>query len=279
MVPVTTSTMPDSSSDVALEAALQAAAPLVEFLLNEGVNYTRFTSALKTVFVGRAEQVLAAHGAKVNDSSISTLSGVHRKDVRAWREAGEVPVRSKSLGSAMQVFTRWASDPAYCDARGKPRILPRTGLGGSFEELAKVVSKDVHPRALLQELVRLGVVEQVKSEGEVEQLALRADAFVPAAGRTEMLQLFSDNVGDHIATAVHNLAGGDPMLEQAVYAEGLRPASVESLRTLARDIWLKAFRTFAREATKLYRRDKGRPDADRRIRFGMYCYRGPASKS
>ena len=270
--------MPNSSSDVALDAALQAAAPLVEFLLNEGVNYARFASALKTVFLDRAENVLAAHDAKVNDSSISTLSGVHRKDVRAWRAAGRAPLRSKSLGPAMQVFTRWASDPAYCDSRGKPRVLPRTGAGGSFEELAKIVSKDVHPRALLQELIRLDVVRPDKTEGGVEQLALRADAFVPTAGRAEMLQLFSDNVGDHIATAVHNLAGGDPMLEQAVYAEGLRPASVESLRTLARDIWLKAFRTFAREATKLYRRDKGRQDADQRVRFGMYCYRGPATK-
>ncbi|OGA20174.1 MAG: hypothetical protein A3G25_12690 [Betaproteobacteria bacterium RIFCSPLOWO2_12_FULL_63_13] len=270
--------MPNSSSDVALDAALQAAAPLVEFLLNEGVNYARFASALKTVFLDRAENVLAAHDAKVNDSSISTLSGVHRKDVRAWRAAGRAPLRSKSLGPAMQVFTRWASDPAYCDSRGKPRVLPRTGTGGSFEELAKIVSKDVHPRALLQELIRLDVVRPDKTEGGVEQLALRADAFVPTAGRAEMLQLFSDNVGDHIATAVHNLAGGDPMLEQAVYAEGLRPASVESLRTLARDIWLKAFRTFAREATKLYRRDKGRQDADQRVRFGMYCYRGPATK-
>ena len=178
----------------------------------------------------------------------------------------------------MQVFTRWASDPAYCDSGGKPRILHRTGAAGSFEELAKEVSKDVHPRALLQELIRLGVVREIKNAEGVEQLELRADAFVPTAGKSEMLQLFSDNVGDHIATAVHNLEGGDPMLEQAIYAEGLRPASVESLRKLARDIWLEAFRAFAREATKLYRRDKGRPDADQRVRFGMYCYRGPATK-
>jgi len=270
--------MPESRSDVALDAALQVARPIVEFLLNEGVNYARFTNALKTVFLEGAESVLTAHEAKLNDSSISTLSGIHRKDVRAWRAAGRPPLRSKNLSPAMEVFTRWASDPAYCDASGKPRILRRTGESGSFEELAGAVSKDVHPRALLQELIRLGVVRRQKAPGEEERLELCADAFVPTEGRAEMLQLFSDNVGDHIATAVNNLTGGDPMLEQAVYADGLRPASAEALRALAREIWMKAFREFAREATRLYRRDEGLPDADRRVRFGMYCYRGPATK-
>ncbi len=271
--------MPESRSDVALEAALQVAEPLVAFLLHEGVNYTRFTNALKTVFLKGAESVLSAHEAKVNDSSISTLSGIYRKDVRAWRGAGRPPLRSKHLSPAMEVFTRWATDPAYCDARGNPRILRRTGGRGSFEELAGAVSKDVHPRALLQELIRLGVVRKIEAPGDEEGLELCADAFVPTEGRAEMLQVFSDNAGDHIATAVNNLTGGDPMLEQAVYADGLRPASAEALRAMAREIWMKGFREFAREATRLYRRDKGLPDADQRVRFGMYCYRGPATRA
>ena len=257
---------------------MRLAGPLAGFLLNEGVSYTRFANALKTVFLESAESVLNAQEAKVNDSSISTLSGIHRKDVRAWRAAGQPPLRSKNLSPAMEVYTRWASDPVYCDARGKPRMLQRTGESPSFEELAYSVSKDVHHHALLQELLRLGVVRRVETPGKDEKLALCADAFVPTDGRAEMLQLFSENVGDHIATAVNNLTGRAPMLEQAVYADGLRPASAEALRALAREIWLKAFREFAREATKLYRRDEGLPDADRRVRFGMYCYRGPATK-
>ena len=158
-------------------------------------------------------------------------------------------------------------------------MLDRASESGSFEELAYSVSKDVRPHALLQELIRLGVVRKVANSGKGEKLALCADAFIPSEGKAEMLQLFSDNVGDHIATAVNNLTGRDRMLEQAVYANGLRPASAEALRAMARQIWLKAFREFAREATKLYRRDQGLADADQRVRFGMYCYRGPKNKS
>lgn len=269
--------MSESRSDVALEAALDLAGPLVKLLLNEGVDYSRFANALKTVFLEGAESVLQEHGSKVNDSSISTLSGVHRKDVRVWREAGQAPARSRNLSPAMQVYTRWASDPAYCDASGTPRRLSRTGEAGSFEALAGSVSRDVHPRALQQELERLGVVRALHSPEGEEQLELCADAFVPSEGKAEMMQLFAENVGDHIATAANNLAGRDPMLEQAVYADGLRADSAEKLRALARATWLKAFRDFAREATRLYEKDQGQPDADQRVRFGMYCYQGPAT--
>ena len=270
--------MSESRSDLALEAALQLAGPLVVFLLQEGVSYTRFSDALKASFLNAGETVLAAAGAKLNDSSLSTLSGVHRKDVRAWRQAGHSPRRSKILSPAMAVYARWVNDPAYCDSQGRPRVLERAGGAGSFEELAASVSKDVRPSALLRELQRLGVVQRVDAEGVGEKLKLCVNAFVPQEGSAEMLQLFSDNVGDHLAAAVNNLCAREPMLEQAVFAEGFSPEAVEALSALSRRIWQKGFREFVREAQKFNQNEVGRTDTDQRIRFGMYCYRGPTTK-
>ncbi|MFA6311224.1 MAG: DUF6502 family protein [Sterolibacterium sp.] len=270
--------MSESRSDLALAAALRLAEPLVALLLQEGVNYSRFAGALKATFVEAAEKVLEADQARVTDSSVSTLSGVHRKDVRAWRLAGKALPRSPNLNAVMVLYTRWANDPAYCDARGKPRVLDRVGETGSFDALALSVSNDVHPRTLLQELVRLGVVRQLDSEDGSEKLMLCADAFVPKAGFEEMLRLFAANVGDHIATAVHNIeSGAEPLLEQSVYANKLSRQSAEALGALSRQIWADAFRRVAAEATKLCRRDEGRPEANQRVRFGMYYYQGPVS--
>lgn len=268
--------MSDSRSDLALAAALRLAEPLVELLLKEGVDYPRFASALKATFVEAAEKILEADEARVTDSSVSTLSGVHRKDVRAWRVAGKALPPSPNLNAVMVLYTRWSNDPEYCDARGKPRVLDRVGATGSFEALALSVSSDVHPRTLLQELLRLGVVSPVDTESD--KLMLCADAFVPKDGFEEMLRLFAANVGDHIATAAHNIEGrGDPMLEQSVYADELRPQSAEALGVLARQIWARAFHEVAAEATKLCRRDHGKPDANQRVRFGMYYYKGPVA--
>jgi hypothetical protein len=105
---------------------------------------------------------------------------------------------------------------------------------------------------------------------------LCTDAFVPREGFEEMLRLFAANSRDHIATAVHNIEGrGEPMLEQSVYADELCPQSAEALSALAREIWAKAFHEVVTEATKRYRQDKGKPDANQRVRFGMYYYKGP----
>lgn len=273
--------MPESRSDLSLAAALRLMSPLVELLLHEGVSYPRFANALKKTFLEASLNVLEGSSARVNDSSISMLSGVHRKDVREWRSAGQPRPQARIAGAVMGVFTRWASDPDYCDEHGRPRILDRAGGPGSFEALAVSVSSDVHSHTVLQELTRLGVARRTEGEpdGSGDKVSLCVDAFVPKEGAAEMLQMFADNVGDHICAATHNLTDGRPaMLEQSVYANGLTPESVAALSALARQIWSSAFREFARKATVLDRKDKGQPGADQRIRFGMYCYRGRSNK-
>ena len=261
--------MSDSRANLVLEAALRLNEPLIELLVQEGVSYTQFASALKANFVAAAEKVLAANGATATDSSLSTMSGVHRKDVHALRTA-------KNLSLAMAAFALWSTDPEYSDKLGKPIVLDRHGKSGSFDALAYSISKDVRPNVVLQELLRLGVVRQV--EGDESRLTLCAEAFVPKEGSAEMLQLFADNVADHIASAVSNISGASPMLEQAVFADGFTEESVETLTALSREIWLSGLKEIVREATKLNRQDEGRTDANRRFRLGMYSYRGPAAK-
>jgi len=273
--------MSESRSDLALAASLRLLAPLVEMLLVEGVTYPLFVQALKLVFLEAATRTLEASEGRVNDSKLSLLSGVHRKDVREWRNAGHPLAPVKTLGLAMEVFTRWVSDPAYCDKRGQPRILERAGKSGSFEDLARSVSTDVHPRAVLEELLRLGVVaeEPGKKGRATPRLRLCESAFVPKQGYAEMLQLFADNIGDHIATAASNIKGDEPpVLEQSIYADGLTAQSARELAELARKQWARTFSEVVRKATALTERDQGRADADRRMRLGSYFYHGPMIK-
>lgn len=265
-----------SRADAALAAALRVAVPLVTLLLREGVTYGRFANALKTTFLEAAPDVLAASGARMTDSSIATLTGVHRKDVREWRSVGQPLAQGRTLSVAMAVFTRWMTDPAYCDRRGRPRVLDRVGTVGSFEALASEISSDVHAHTLLQELVRLGVVRRVepRAKGGSERVELCMAAFVPSKDAADMLHLLSDNVGDHLAAAVHNvLASGTPMLEQSVFADNLTPASVDAIGALARGIWSKALRELVHQAGGLSASDAPQPGADQRVRVGMYFYR------
>lgn len=273
---------PETRADFTLAAALRAMEPLVGLLLREGVTYTRFASAFKATFLEAAPAVLEASSTRVNDSSISTLTGIHRKDVREWRSTGQPKPQTRAFGAVMEVFTRWTSDPAYCDRQGHPLALDRAGGPGTFEALASSVSNDVHPHTLLRELIRLGVARRVEplEPGSTDKVSLCADAFVPQDGFPELLQLLSANVGDHLAAATHNVGDrGSPMLEQSVYADSLSQNSIDSMHALARQLWSTAFHETVRRATVLSEQDRGQIGADQRLRIGMYFYSGPDQKA
>lgn len=273
--------LPEFRADLSLDAALRVMAPLVDWLLHEGVTYPRFANALKQTFLDAAPGVLEDDSTKVNDSSISALTGIHRKDVREWRAVGRPLPQARTFGAVMEVFARWSNDPAYCDPSGQPRLLVVGGGPGSFDSLAASVTNDVHPHTLLRELIRLGIADRPDTDPGAEggKVRLCTEAFVPSEGAAEMLQLFSDNVADHVAAATHNLRqSGPPMLEQSVFADDLRPESVAVMNALARQLWIRAFHEIVRDATVLSDQDRGQSGADQRVRIGMYFYHGPNVK-
>ena len=114
------------------------------------MGYGEFAAALKPVFLEMALAEVARDGAKLTDSALSLLSGLHRKDVRALAPVLKGTADpSAALGKpspASQVATRWLTN-------GWPETLPVAGPAPSFEALARSVSTDLHPRSVLQELL------------------------------------------------------------------------------------------------------------------------------
>jgi hypothetical protein len=254
-------------ADLALREAPLMMAPFVRWLMRHGVTYAAFAESLKAVFVDVARGELEEGGGKPTQSALSLLSGVHRKDVRELEAApaAAAPRRRPPLSS--QVLTRWLADPRYRGRDGRPRALPRAGRQRSFESLCRELSNDVHPRAVLDELLRLGHVDL-----DGERVVLRADSFIPAPRLDEMTALFSGNVADHIAAAVSNLTTDQPrFLEQSIYADGLAPESIDQLQLAARAAWARAFETVVGLARERVDHDAA-SDGDRRMRYGVYFF-------
>lgn len=267
----------ESRAELTLEQSLVVLAPLVRWLLRSGVQYGPVAQALKGVFLSEARRELEDRGSKVTDSALSVLSGVHRKDVRTLGAAAAPPA-AYSPSPAAILFTRWLTDLRYreqvVDAEGqaidRPRgSLARMGPAPSFEALARDVSSDVHPRTLLDELTRLGLVH---TDGE--QVVLAADRFVADPRHTHASQTLAANTGDHLSAAVHNLTRPDQhrFLEQNVFADGLSLASVQALHNVARSLWSKSFDVMVKSATDRVNADMEDPNANSRMRFGVYYY-------
>jgi hypothetical protein len=223
-------------------------------------------------------------------SRLSVITGIHRKEVKRLAKAPDLgAVRAESTPAA-QLFTRWMTDANWRGPDGRPRVLPRRGTAGDppgFEELARSVTTDVHPRTLLDELLRLGLVDL---DPERDRVRLRADAFVPAQRLEALLAFLGANVGDHLAAARANVAarlrdaavppGRAPFVEQALFADALSSASAalagESARSVLVDaaVGARARAAAARGRGPGRRPPRGPPGADRPVLLRRAGVRG-----
>ena len=261
-----------SSSRIVLNSVMRLMHPVVRLLLRHGITYTSFAAALKQVFVDVARVELAERRMPLTDSAVTLLSGVHRRDVRQLtREQADFPLRPREpLSLAAQVVARWMNEPSFLDAQGAPRTLPRGGEPGGFDQLVAGVSSDVRPKAMLDELLRLGVVD-AREDG----VALHGNGFAPRQGLPELLTITEQNLHDHLAAAVSNLDGRQNFLEQAVFVDEITALSAERLQEVSVRAWKQAFKTVMAEAQARFDDDaRGASAAERthRARFGVYFY-------
>jgi hypothetical protein len=107
--------------------------------------------------IARFVRVLAHCGCTPEDIG-QEVARACREIPRSW--ATKAMAAQRYLDDAAHVLTLWFSDPAYLDARGKPRRLPVRGPGGSLEALAYRANPKLEARALLQYLVRHGAIRR-----------------------------------------------------------------------------------------------------------------------
>jgi hypothetical protein len=267
---MTATSQTTSTPEEACQAVIDVLLPLARLCLGKGITYAVVAESLKQAFVQEATALHPGAPAHGTVSRISTTTGLTRREVLRLSKS-EAPLRSMKVPIGTAVFARWTTDPHYLDADGAPLVLKRQGPAPSFETLAQAMSRDVHPRSLLDELVRLGVVEHEES---LDMVSLAKDAFVPLGDQNRMLDLLGDNVGDHLSAAVANvLHDGNRHLEQAVFADELSAESIRSLYPLITDHWKALRDAMVPRLTALIEADRvaGRPQ-DQRLRLGLYSY-------
>ncbi|MEM1382444.1 MAG: DUF6502 family protein [Pseudomonadota bacterium] len=248
--------------------------PLVRALIAQGMTAPALYRIIKRVYVEVAERDFRLDDQRPTDSRISMLTGVHRRDVRSFREdpEGENTEASRKVATFATVLGRWLASPETTDGEGRPLPLPRAGRDGpSFEALVEAVSRDIRPRTVLDELVRQGLVS-LSEDGETVELS--GDAFLGPADLDQKVYFFAENVGDHIAAAADNLLSDDPpFMERAVYYNRLRSSSVDVLEGRARALATEALVDLNRLAHDRQAEDLDADDGTHRFRFGVFFYR------
>ncbi len=222
----------------ALGSALrQILRPLIRVQLRAGVSCAAFVEQVKRVYVDVARSEFNLRRRKPSISRTAVLTGMTRKEVsRLWKlpvEAGEPAV--DKYNRAARVISAWVRAPRYSDARGGPASLPfQVEPGGdepSFCSLVAEASGDMPPRAVLDELLRVGAVEELKSR----KLRLIQRAYIPSKGEEEKLGILGTDVAELLATIDHNLtcAPEDSRFQRKVLYDNLPVECIPILRSSA----------------------------------------------
>ena len=275
-----TSALPDAALQDALQAAFgRLLVPLARLAVARGVPFAVLDEMLRAAFVAAAHASHPRLPPHRRVSRVSASTGLNRREVarlvaaEAARAANEAAAPPRT--PAAMVFARWRSDPRWRTTHGRPRVLPRTGPAPSFEALAHEVTRDVHPRALLEELLRLHLATH---DAQRDTVALAREAFVPRGDSARMAAWLGANVGDHLAAAAANVLGREPQhFEQAIAADGLSTESIDRVRPLLAAHWRRLTDELVPLLEQLIVEDEARPTARKgaptqRVRIGLFSF-------
>ena len=216
-------------------AVLRLLRPLVRLLLRNGVSYGAFADLAKWVYVDVANKEFGVAARKQTDSRISVITGLTRKDVARLKgtAAPDDTAAVEQYHRAARVIGGWLRDARFLNKAGRPAALAFDGNVASFSELVKSYSGDIPPRAMLDELLRVGTVER----GKNGTLRLVTAGYVPKGSSTDQLHILGSDVALLIGTIDHNLTPDqrEPYFQRKVAYDNLPVEALAPLRAMTEE--------------------------------------------
>lgn len=263
-------------NSVLQKTILRVLRPLIRHLIGQGCTYPALCELLKNLYVAETQRHYAEPlPASTTDSRISLLTGIHRREVKRLRTAlardGEATILRREANLAARIVADWVSMPQHLNADDEPLVLPLrySPDTASFESLVREAKADVRPKAILDELLRVGVV-QMDADDKVRLLRTAYVSGLPE----DKLAFLADNVGDHLHSALHNIEPPThpPFLERAVYYDALPAQELTQLRPVLFRLGDQLLRHANRHLKPLAQTSTAQAGSRRRMRLGVYYY-------
>lgn len=253
-----------------LDAISALLVPMAKLAVSRGVHFSELEERLKLAFVQAAREANPGGLPHRQVSRISTATGINRREVTRLVNS-RLRAPNPKMPLALRAFYRWSTDPQFHTSDGTVAALARQGPAPSFESLAALVTRDIHSRSLLDDMLRLKIAAW---DMQSDFVSLSVNAFTPKDNETELLSFLASNVGDHLRAYVDIVDGEQARhFEQAIWGCGLSAESMLTLRPLVKFQWQKLMRALVPELQK-------RVDADEvdgveppgEVRIGLYMY-------
>lgn len=185
-----------------LLAAARMLRPLVRVLLKYQISYGEISSVLRRVYVEVADKDFAIPNRKSTYSKVAVMTGIDRKMVQEIlnNKKDTLEAVEKPINKGLSVVQTWTTNAKYLDKNKQARELPLRGAK-SFESLVEEACADITPRAILDELIRVGVVEKI----DKSTVKLVNDTYLPSRDEEQLVQILLTCAKDLLVTGEHNL--------------------------------------------------------------------------
>ena len=192
------------------QTVLRVLRALIRVLVRHGMALPTFVEIAKRAYVEVALNDFAIPGRKPSVSRAALLTGLTRKEAQRFVDGGgsvaDVAAAALPENRAARVVAGWVRDTDFHGPDGGPLSLRFDGAEPSFSTLVRRHSGDVPPRAVLDELLRVGTVERM-DDGS---LKLMTRVYIPRANDAAKLGILAADVSYLIGTIDHNLQGLEP---------------------------------------------------------------------
>ena len=137
---------------------------LARLLLRHGYGHERIARLSKVAFVDAARLIATKLNARASIARIAALTGLTRVEVSKILKSDRSSLfREDQLNRACRVAVGWQTDKVYLDKKGRARPLPFSAARNGFANLVRKYSGDIPARAMLAEMMRLGLVARGKA--------------------------------------------------------------------------------------------------------------------
>ena len=213
-----------------LNAARRILYPLVRILLRNGIPSDALTELVRQTYVDVADQEFGIDGKRQTTARISVITALNRKEVARLRGNDPLPAEDqRRWNRAATVLGAWLRDETFQDRKGDPLDLPFEGEGPTFADLVKRYSGDMQPRAVADELLRVGAIESIDG-----RLRMTSRGYVPTDDPESIADILGIDAGEFIQTVDHNMRSDDKLLQLKVLSTNVPIEYLEEFNAYSR---------------------------------------------
>ncbi|MCG7898654.1 MAG: DUF6502 family protein [Candidatus Thiodiazotropha lotti] len=223
----------DENRKILTASILKLLRPLVRLMLRNGFTYGDFADLSKWTFMDVASKEFGIPGRKQTVSRVSVITGLTRKEVSRLQkiDTPDDSAIAHQYNRAARVISGWLRDKRFTNKKGEPAALEFDRGKNSFSDLVREHSGDVPPRAIYDELLRVGTI----AKNESGKITLLSDGYIPRTGETGKLHILGTDVELLIDTIDHNLQTGSqsPYFQRKVAYDNLPVEALPEFRNLS----------------------------------------------